>query len=224
MASTDTAITTAAGADLQEPPSATSGCTSRGMGAYEDARRADHRPRRRRLRLGRERQPLSRRALGALLRQRRPRPHGARRGRRRAGRGARLLHALELRAPAGDRARGADRAPSRPPTSTASSSPPAARRPSSRRSSSRAPTTSAPATRGRPSSSPARSPTTAPPWARCGHRHHGAPRTSSSRWCPAGSRCRTPTATTGPRTATRSGPPTRSRRRSSSRAPRRSPP
>ena len=40
---------------------------------------------------------------------------------------------------------------------------------------------------------------------------------------PGGSRRRTPTATTGPRAATRSGPPTRSRRRSSSRGRRRSP-
>ena len=38
--------------------------------------------------------------VGALLRERRPRPRGARRGGRSAGRGARLLHQLELRAPA----------------------------------------------------------------------------------------------------------------------------
>ena len=52
------------------------------------------------LRLRRARQALPRRALGALLRQRRPRPRRARRGGRRAGRAARLLHELELRAPA----------------------------------------------------------------------------------------------------------------------------
>ena len=69
----------------------------------------DHRPRRGLLRLRRARQPLPRRPLRPLLRQRRPRPHRARRGRRPPGRGARLLHALELRPPARDRARGADR-------------------------------------------------------------------------------------------------------------------
>ena len=45
------------------------------------SRGADHRPRRGALRLGRARQPLPRRALGAVLRQRRPRPDRARRGR-----------------------------------------------------------------------------------------------------------------------------------------------
>ena len=69
----------------------------------------DHRPRRGLLRLRRARQPLPRRALGAVLRQRRPRPHRVRRGGGPPGRGARLLHAVELRAPAGDRAGGADR-------------------------------------------------------------------------------------------------------------------
>ena len=54
------------------------------MGSYARRRGADHRPRRGRLRLRRARQPLPRRALGAVLRQRRPRPHRARRGRRRA--------------------------------------------------------------------------------------------------------------------------------------------
>ncbi len=61
------------------------------------------------LRLRRARQPLPRRALRPLLRQRRPRPHRVRRGRRPPGRRARLLHALELRPPAGDRTGGADR-------------------------------------------------------------------------------------------------------------------
>ena len=41
----------------------------------------------------------------------------------------------------------------------------------------------------------------------------GAARTSSSRWCRAAARCRTPTATTGRRTGTRCGRPSRSRRR-----------
>ncbi len=69
----------------------------------------DHRPRRRLLRLRRARQALPRRPLRPLLRQRRPRPHRARRSGRAPGRGARLLHALELRPPARDRARRADR-------------------------------------------------------------------------------------------------------------------
>ena len=47
--------------------------------------------------------------VGALLRERRPRPHRARRGDGRAGQGARLLHQLDLRAPARDRAGGEDR-------------------------------------------------------------------------------------------------------------------
>ena len=56
------------------------------------------------LRLGRARQALPRRAVGAVLRQRRPRPRRARRGGGRAGARARLLHELELRPPARDRA------------------------------------------------------------------------------------------------------------------------
>ena len=80
------------------------------MGAYgARPRDPDHHPRRGLLRLRRARQPLPRRPLRPLLRQRRPRPHRARRGGRPPGRRARLLHALELRPPAGDRAGGADR-------------------------------------------------------------------------------------------------------------------
>ena len=79
------------------------------MSAYDDARGSDHRPRRRMLRLGRARQPLPGRALGAVLREHRPRPRGRRPGRRRPGQGARLLHELVLRASAGDRAGRADR-------------------------------------------------------------------------------------------------------------------
>ena len=55
------------------------------MGAYEDARRAGHRPGRGLLRLGHAGQPLPRRALGAVLRERRPRPRRDRRGDGRAG-------------------------------------------------------------------------------------------------------------------------------------------
>ena len=54
-------------------------------------------------------QALPRRPLGAVLRQRRPRPRGARRGGRRAGARARVLPELGVRPSAGDRARRADR-------------------------------------------------------------------------------------------------------------------
>ena len=77
--------------------------------------------------------------------------------------------------------------------------------------------------RGRPSSSPARSPTTAPLSARWPPPASPRSATSSSRWSPAGSTCRTPTATTGPRAATRSGRPTQIEEKIISRAPRPSP-
>ena len=80
-------------------------------GRIRGGRRAGHRARRGLLRLGRPGQPLPRRAFGSVLRKRRPR---ARRDRRRDGAPggrARLLHELELRAPARDRAGRADRAP-----------------------------------------------------------------------------------------------------------------
>ena len=64
----------------------------------------DHRARRGLLRLRRARQPLPGRPVRAVLRERRPRPRGARRGGRAPGQGARLLHELELRPPARDRA------------------------------------------------------------------------------------------------------------------------
>ena len=79
------------------------------MSAYDDARGPDHRPRRGLLRLGRARQALPRRALGAVLREHRPRPRRRRPGRRRPGQGARVLHELVLRPSAGDRAGRADR-------------------------------------------------------------------------------------------------------------------
>ena len=81
------------------------------MGAYEDARGPDHRARRGLLRLGPARQALPRRARRAVLREHRPRPRRPRAGRRRPGEGARLLHHLVLRAPAGDRAGRARRRP-----------------------------------------------------------------------------------------------------------------
>ena len=137
-------------------------------------RGADHRAGRGRVRLRRARQALPRRAVGAVLRQRRPRARRARRRRGGPGPRARLLHHLELRAPARDRARGPARLARARATSTASSSPRAARRPWSRRSSSPAPTTSRPATRARRSSSPGRSPTTGPRSALCGDRDPAA--------------------------------------------------
>ena len=66
------------------------------------------------VRLRRARQPLHGRPLGAVLRKRRPRPRGARRGGRPPGEGARLLHQLELRASDGGGAGRADRGRSRP--------------------------------------------------------------------------------------------------------------
>ena len=113
---------------------------------------------------------------------------GARRGGRAAGRRARLLHDLELRAPAGDRARDSDRlAGARRPEPRLLHLGRIARR-SSRRSSSRAPTTSGPAIRARRSSSAARSPTTAPPSARWRPPASRSCATSSSRSSPAASR------------------------------------
>ena len=76
------------------------------MGGYRDQRRADHRPRRRVLPRGRERQALPRRARRPVLRQHRllvrrgDRPGGARADARAA-----LLHQLVVRASARDRAR-----------------------------------------------------------------------------------------------------------------------
>ena len=66
------------------------------------------------VRLRRARQPLHGRAVGAVLRERRPRPRRAGRGGRAPGQGARLLHQLELRPPGRDRAGRAHRRRSRP--------------------------------------------------------------------------------------------------------------
>ena len=104
--------------------------------------RADHRPGRRLLPLGLERQALPRRARRAVLGQHRLRlRRGDRPGGARADARAAVLHQLVVRASAGDRARGRAGRRSRPATSTASSSSPAARRRSSRRGSSRGSTT-----------------------------------------------------------------------------------
>ena len=78
-------------------------------GGLRGSRDPDHHPWRRVLRLGRARQQVPRRARRAVLREHRPRPRRRRPGRRRPGEGARLLHELVLRAPEGDRARGARR-------------------------------------------------------------------------------------------------------------------
>ena len=132
MASTEQAVETET-ARSRSWPGGTCGCTSRGCRRYDDGRDPDHRPRRGLLRLRRARQPLPRRALGAVLREHRPRPRRHRPGRRRPGQGARLLHQLVLRAPAARSSspRGSPRWP--PATSTACSSPAAAARRSSRR-------------------------------------------------------------------------------------------
>ncbi len=174
------------------------------------ARDPDPRQGGRLLRLGRARQPLPRRPLGAVLRERRPRPRRARRGGQAPDRRARLLHQLELRPPGRDRARGQDREPR-------------ARRPQPRllhlrrlrgrgvrlEAGPRLPQAQrrGPAHEGR---SRARPPTTAPPSARS--RSPASPRCarSSSRSCRATATCRTRTPTAGPRTATRSGRPSRS--------------
>ena len=68
---------------------------------YDDGRpRPGHRPRRRRLHLGRPGQALPRRPGRPVHRPGRARPHRARRGRRQAGVRARVLPALVLRPPA----------------------------------------------------------------------------------------------------------------------------
>ena len=112
---------------------ATSGCTSRASARDPHAPLPIIVSGRGLLRLRRRRQALPRRPLGALLRERRARPRRARGGGGDADARARLLHELELRAPARDRARRAHRRASRRATATASSSPRAAPRRSSRR-------------------------------------------------------------------------------------------
>ena len=118
-------------------------------GRVRRPRGAGDRARRGVLRVRRARQALSRRALGAVLREHRPRPRRARGGRRRAGAGARRstpTGATPTRARS-SWPRGSPRSP--PGTSTACSSPPAARRRSSRRGSSPRPTTPPAASRRR---------------------------------------------------------------------------
>ena len=80
------------------------------MGGYDGRGRPDHRPRRRLLPRGLERQALPRRARGALLGQHRLLVRrGDRAGGARADARAALLHELVVRAPARDRARGRGR-------------------------------------------------------------------------------------------------------------------
>ncbi len=183
----------------------------------------DHRPRRGLLRLRRARQPLPRRPLGALLRQRRPRPHRARRGGRPPGRGARLLHALELRPPARDRAgRPARLARARGPQPRLLH----LRRLGGGRVGAEAGPQLPPHARQRPEAQGDRPRDRLPrhlAGSALGDRDHRAARASSSRSPRAAATSPTPTSTAGRRTATRSGPPTRSRSGSCSRARRRSP-
>ena len=97
------------------------------------ARDPDHRPRRRLLRLGRARQPLPRRPQRAVLRQHRPRPPGRRPGAaptRPASWASSRTGPTRIRGRSSS-PRGSPRSP--PATSTACSSPAAARRRSSRR-------------------------------------------------------------------------------------------
>ena len=203
----------------------TCGCTSRAWARYDGPRDPDHRARRGLLRLRRARQALPRRAVRAVLRERRPRPRRARRGGRRARprssastptgatptrarsswpRGSpalapgrpepRLLH---LRRLGGGRVGAGSSRAQLPPrcTATASAQGDRARDRLPRHHARRA----------------------------LGDRHHRRCARRSSRSRRAAATCRTRTPTAGPRTATRSGRPTRSRSGSSSRARRRSP-
>ena len=160
---------------------------------------------------------------GALLRQRRPRPHGARRGGGPPGRGARLLHAVELRPPAGDRAGDADRlaGPRRPQPGLLH-----LRRLRGGRVGDEARPQLPPDARQRPEAQADRPRGRLPRHHRSGRsRRPGSPSCarSSSRSPPAAATFPTPTATAGPTTATHSGRRTRSRSGSTSRARRRSP-
>ena len=74
------------------------------MGSYEDHEVPGDRARRGRVRLGPARQALPRRPGRAVHLAARPRPHRAGRGRRQAGRDARLLPAVDLRPPPRHRA------------------------------------------------------------------------------------------------------------------------
>ena len=170
------------------------------MGEYSDPCGAPgHRPRRRLLPRGREREALSRRARRPLLREHRLRLRRRDgRGRGRADARAAVRDQLDLRPPALDRAGRRAGARSRPATSTAPSSSPAAPRPSRPPGSSPASTT-APAASAAGRRSRGGWPTTAPPWARS--RSPAAPSCAlrSSRSCRTCSTCRTPTATTARR-------------------------
>ena len=74
-------------------------------GHLRGPRGAGDRAGRGRLRLGPTRQEVPRWPLGAFHHPDRPRPHGVGRGRSQAGRDPRVLPAVDLRPPAGDRAR-----------------------------------------------------------------------------------------------------------------------
>ena len=223
MATTDTVTTRRRPASLQELAKRHLWMHFTRMGSYDDARGADHRPRRGRLRLRRARQPLPRRPLGAVLRQRRPRPDRDRRGDGAPGRGARLRHHLELRASARDRARRADRlaGPGRPQPrllhlrrlgggrvgdQARARLPPAHRQPAQDQ---------VPQPRGR---LPRHHPRGA-----AGDRDHGSAHRLRAAGPGRDQGAEHQQLSLARRTATRSGPPTRSRRRSSSRGPRRSP-
>ena len=194
------------------------------MGAYAERRRAGYRAGRGLLRLGHAGQPLPRRPLRAVLRERRPRARRDRRGDGRAGGRARLLHQLELRASARDRAGRAHRVvrAGRPEPRLLHLG-----RVGGRRVGAQAGAQLPPHPRRRPAAQGDRARDRLPRHlARRAqrHRHPGAAHAVRAAHARAAATCRTPTSTTGPRAGTRCGPPTRSRSGSSSRGPRRSPP
>ncbi len=178
---------------------------------------ADPGPRRGQLRVRRARQALPGRPVGAVLRERRPRPRGAGRRGRRAVQGARLLHQLELRTPARHRAGRAGRlAGARRPEPGVLH----LRRRRGRGVRAQAVPRVAPPERRRPAHQGHRARDRLPrhhPRRALGHGHHRACARRSSRSPRAAATCPTPTATAGPRAAIRCGPPTPSRSGSSSR-------
>ncbi len=143
------------------------------------------------------RQALPRRALGAVLRQRRPRSRRAGRSRGGAGKAARLLHQLELR-PSSARSNWPHAWPSwRRASSTACSSSPAARRRSSRPGSWPRPTTPPAGSRASTRSSRATWLTTAPRWGRSRSPACRRCASRSNRSRPAAGTWPTPTPTAG---------------------------
>ena len=101
---TPSRASTGAGSELQEQGQAPPVDALHAHGRLRRPRGPRDRARRGLLRVRRARQALPRRPRRALLRQRRPRPQGARRGGEAPDGRARVLHHVELRASSGDRA------------------------------------------------------------------------------------------------------------------------